>query len=433
MTPGVRVVLDVRPLQAPERAPVTAAYLDALLAAYDAAPLGGESFAFLLQSDLDDPTERFTNLTVVGRRMLPPTRLLRSGALTVDPFLLGGASLGAAWRAERQGAAGAVYHAVGGAVPLFSRVPTVVSLLDLAAWELPHAFQRGATVRFGQRLRAQLLRDAAAIIVGSDAVAGAARRLLRIRRDRIHVVRLAPRDEFRAAAARAVDAAAADAAGPAGRWSEGLGEDHRAERERLGLPARYFVYSGRYDARHDLATLLRALADLAAAGRPAVLPEDVPWPPRVLLVGAPPDDRAALARAAAREGVGDTLAYAPTLEPARLATLVAGARAALMPVVSEAAGLPAIEALAAGTPVVASAVGALPELVGPAGILVEPRDAGRLGVALATIWADDRVHRGLAAAAREHSETDRRTWTDVARETRAVYAAAGIPRSERAA
>ena len=176
MTPGVRVVLDARPLQAPDRAPVTAAYLDALLAAYDAEPLAGESFAFLLQSDLDDPTERFSHLTVVGRRMLPPTRLLRSGARTVDPVLLGGASLGAAWRAERQGAAGAVYHAVGGAVPLFSRVPTVVSLLDLAAWELPHAFQRGATVRFGQRLRAQLLREAAAIIVGTDAVAGAARR-----------------------------------------------------------------------------------------------------------------------------------------------------------------------------------------------------------------------------------------------------------------
>jgi glycosyltransferase involved in cell wall biosynthesis len=245
-------------------------------------------------------------------------------------------------------------------------------------------------------------------------------------------VPLAAREEFRAAARNG----GAHADGWPGRrsaGSDGIGGDHRAERERLGLPERYFVYSGRYDARHDLATLLRALADLAAAGRPAVLPEAVPWPPRVLLVGAPPDDRAALARAAAREGVGETLAYAPALEPARLATLVAGARAALMPVVSEAAGLPVIEALSAGTPVVASAVGVLPELVGPAGILVEPRDAGRLGVALATIWADDRVHGGLAAAARERSGTDRRTWLDVARETRAVYAAAGVPRSQRAA
>jgi glycosyltransferase involved in cell wall biosynthesis len=104
-----------------------------------------------------------------------------------------------------------------------------------------------------------------------------------------------------------------------------------------------------------------------------------------------------------------------------------------MPVVSEAAGLPVIEALAAGTPVVASSVGALTELVGGAGILVEPREPGRLAVALGTIWADDRVHGRLAIAARDRSEADQRTWRDVGRDTRAVYAAAGIPRSERAA
>ena len=35
-TPGLRVVLDARPLQAPERAPLAAAYLDGLLSAFDA-------------------------------------------------------------------------------------------------------------------------------------------------------------------------------------------------------------------------------------------------------------------------------------------------------------------------------------------------------------------------------------------------------------
>jgi len=54
--------------------------------------------------------------------------------------------------------------------------------------------------------------------------------------------------------------------------------------------------------------------------------------------------------------------------------------------------LPVIEALASGTPVIASSVGPLPELVGPAGLLVEPRDPSRLAVALATMWADDGVH-----------------------------------------
>ena len=113
---GVRVVMDVRPLQDPEHAPVTAAYLEGLLGAVDASPLPGESFAFLLASDLDDPTTRFDRLDIVGRRLLPPTRLLRSAALAVDPFFLRGASVGAGWRAERGGAAGVVYHAAGGAI-----------------------------------------------------------------------------------------------------------------------------------------------------------------------------------------------------------------------------------------------------------------------------------------------------------------------------
>jgi glycosyltransferase involved in cell wall biosynthesis len=401
---GVRVVLDARPLQEPERAPITAAYLGGLLAALDAEPLPGESFVLLLQSDLDDPTQRFTRLDVVGRRLLPPTRLLRSGALTVDPFLVAGASLGAAWRVERQGAVGAVYHAAAGALPLFARVPTVVTLLDVAPWELPGAFQRGAVARFGQRLRAQLLREAGAVIVASEATARAARRLLRIRRDRLHVVPLAARVAFEPAAA---------AGAP-------------AERARLGLPERYLVYTGRFDARQDLATLLRALAALAAAGRPAALPDAVPWPPRVLLVGASPDDRASLARAASREGVGDALAYAPGIETARVARLVAGARAAILPAVSESAGLSAIEAIATGVPVVASAVGALPEVVGAAGILVEPRDPGRLASALTAVFADDEVHGRLAAAARARAGDDRRTWADVASQTRAVYAAVGV-------
>jgi glycosyltransferase involved in cell wall biosynthesis len=329
--------------------------------------------------------------------------------MTVDPFLLRGAAVGSAWRAERAGASGAVYHAVGaGPLPIASGLPVVATLLDLAAWEMPAAFQRSVAGRFGQRLRAQLLRDAAAVIVGSDATARAARRLLHIRRDRLHVIRLAPRDGFALAPAGAPMAAA-----------------EAALRQRLGVADRYLVFTGRFDARLDLDTLLRALASLAAAGPPASVEPSIGWPPRVLLVGASPDDRASIARAAARKGIGVALAYAPGLPVADLAGLVRGARAAILPVVSEAAGLPAIEALASGTPVIASSVGPLPELIGPAGLLVEPRDPNRLAVALATMWADDGVHDRVAAAAREKAETDTRTWAAVARETRAVYAAVG--------
>ena len=418
--PGVRVVMDVRALQEPARAPRTAAYLEGLLAGFDADPRPGESFAFLLASDEDDPTTRFERLEVIGRRLMPPTRLLRSAALTIDPFILRGASVGAAWRAERGGAGGAVYHAAGGGLPIASRLPTVVTLLDLAPWEMPEAFQRGPMPRFGQRLRGRLLRDASAVLVGTDAVARAARRLLHLRASRVRVIPLAARPSF-AAGPVALAARAAEA---------------RAITDRLGLGTRYLAYIGRHDVRHDVGTMVAALADLARAGRPAGLPDDAAWPPRVLVLDATPDDRASLARIGARHGGADHLVYAPILPAEDTAAVVAAARAVLLPVVSEASGLIALDALAAGVPVIGSAVGALPEIVGTGGILVEPRDRERLAAAIATMWADDAVRTRLVAPLTSRpggrtaaTRARARTWADVADDVRAVYAEVGRPPS----
>ena len=410
--PGVRVVLDVRALQEPARAPRTAAYLEGLLGAFDADPLPGESFAFLLASDEDDPTTRFPHLEVIGRRLLPPIRLLRSGALTLDPFLLRGASLGAAWRADLSGAAGAVYHTAGGGLPIASRLPTVATLLDLAPWELPRSFQRTAASRFGQRLRAQLLRDAAAVLVGTEAVARSARRLLHLRRDRVRVVPLAPQAAY--AVGPTVLAERASAA--------------RSITDRLGLGARYLVYPGRHDVRHDARTLLAALASLARAGRPDGLPDDASWPPRVLVLDATPEDRAALARVAARHDASEQLAYAPILPVEDVAAVVAASRGVVLPMITDSSGLAAIDAIAAGVPVIASTVGALPDVVGTAGILVEPRDRDRLATAIAAAWGDDPVRTGIVAAARERAAAATRSWGDVAMDVRAIYAEVGIRR-----
>jgi glycosyltransferase involved in cell wall biosynthesis len=409
---AVRILVDVRALQDGNRAPVTAAYLRALLGAYAADPLPGESFVLLLDLGADDPSVAFPGLPVLGKRRLPITRLFRSGALTLDPFLVRGAALGSARgvRHEEGGGAPVVAHAVGGGLPIGPGLPVVATLLDLAPWELPELYQRSPAARFGQRLRAQLLRDADAVIVGTAAVARAATRLIRIRPSRLRVVPFAGGDAFAPLSLEGTEVGDAQRAALA------------ADRERFGIPDRYFVYTGRHDARHDLGALLDALALLAAAGRPPRLPKAVRWPPRILLVDTTPDDRAAVAQAAAGTGVGDLLHYAPALPIGQLAGLVAGARAVVHPAVSDAAGLAVLDAIAAGTPVITSAVGAMPETVGAAGLLVEPRDPERLAHALRAAWADDRVHRGIALAAAAGAGADRRTWADVARETRRVYA-----------
>jgi len=118
------------------------------------------------------------------------------------------------------------------------------------------------------------------VLVGTDEVAVSARRLLHLRRDRVRVVPLAASPAF--------------AVGPhvlAGRRKEA-----RLLTDRLGLGERYLVYPGRYDVRHDAPTLMAALTRLARSDRPADLAVDAPWPPRVLVMDATPDDRAALAR-----------------------------------------------------------------------------------------------------------------------------------------
>jgi glycosyltransferase involved in cell wall biosynthesis len=280
--------------------------------------------------------------------------------------------------------------------------------LDLAPWELPDAFQRGAASRFGQRLRGRLLRDAAAVMVASEAVARAARRLVHLRRDRVRVVSLAPRPAY--AAGWAALARRADKA--------------RAITDGLGLGERYLVYPGRHDIRQDASTMLAALASLARAERPDDLADAAPWPPRVLVLDATPDDRASLARIASRQAAGDHLVYAPMLPADDAAAVVAASRGVILPVVSDASGLAALDALAAGVPVIASAVGALPDAVGTAGILVEPRDRERLAAAILTAWGDQPVRTGIVTAARVRA-SQLRTWRDVAADVRSIYAEVG--------
>lgn len=77
--------------------------------------------------------------------------------------------------------------------------------------------------------------------------------------------------------------------------------------------------------------------------------------------------------------------------------LVAGAEAAIYPSLYEGFGFPALEALACGAPLVASNVSSIPEVVGEAGVLVDPRDAGAIASAIVRILDDPDLRRELAA------------------------------------
>ena len=92
-----------------------------------------------------------------------------------------------------------------------------------------------------------------------------------------------------------------------------------------------------------------------------------------------------------------------------LAMLIAGARATVFPSLYEGFGLPALEAMALGTPVITSNTSSLPEVVGEAGVLVDPYDVRSISRAIIEIDSDEGMRselsrRGLAQAEKFSSE-----------------------------
>ena len=102
---------------------------------------------------------------------------------------------------------------------------------------------------------------------------------------------------------------------------------------------------------------------------------------------------------------------------AEVVSLLQRASALVFPSLYEGFGLPPLEAMACGCPVASSNAAALPETVGDAARLFDPRDPAAIADAAREVLADPApwVERGLAHAARF-------SWDETARATDAVYA-----------
>jgi glycosyltransferase involved in cell wall biosynthesis len=88
------------------------------------------------------------------------------------------------------------------------------------------------------------------------------------------------------------------------------------------------------------------------------------------------------------------------------------------PSLYEGFGLQAAEALACGTPVIASNVTSLPEVVGDAGILLDPHDVGGFASAMARVASDRTLATELAARAARRATRFR--WDETVRELVAI-------------
>lgn len=107
---------------------------------------------------------------------------------------------------------------------------------------------------------------------------------------------------------------------------------------------------------------------------------------------------------AASAGIADRLVFLGLIPEEDLPAVYRGATALMYVSLSEGFGLPPLEALACGTPVLVSNVTSLPEVVGDAGLLVDPTDVPAIAHALGTIVNDAALRARLKQSGLERAK-----------------------------
>jgi glycosyltransferase involved in cell wall biosynthesis len=99
-----------------------------------------------------------------------------------------------------------------------------------------------------------------------------------------------------------------------------------------------------------------------------------------------------------RQGLEERVHFLGFAADADLPALYSAASLFVYPSLYEGFGLPVLEAMACGTPVVASNQSALPEVVGEAGLLVDPGSVEAIAAAMTHVLTDTTLSRRLAQA-----------------------------------
>jgi glycosyltransferase involved in cell wall biosynthesis len=109
--------------------------------------------------------------------------------------------------------------------------------------------------------------------------------------------------------------------------------------------------------------------------------------------------------------------------------LYEGARLLVLPSFGEGFGIPVLEAMSLGRPVVAANRGSLPEVLGDAGVLVDPERSDDVANGIARVLTDDRFAAHCAAAGIARARTF--TWARTARQVYHTYQRAIERRAQR--
>jgi len=171
--------------------------------------------------------------------------------------------------------------------------------------------------------------------------------------------------------------------------------------------APYFLYVGARAGYKNFDCLLSAL--VAA----------IPLSPEISLctVGAPFSEQEQ--KLIARLGLSSRIENYGAVSDRQLAALYQRSLALVYPSLYEGFGIPPLEAMQCGTPVIASNRSSMPEVVGDAGVLVDPERTDELTNALVTLASQPALRQKLIV--RGYNQVQHFSWDKTARQTVNIY------------
>lgn len=172
-------------------------------------------------------------------------------------------------------------------------------------------------------------------------------------------------------------------------------EECRAVRQHYTGGAPYFIYVGAIQPRKNLDNLLQAFDRFkTATGHPAQL----------LLTGRKAWNFAEVIRTYNTMTHQQAVHFTGYVSDTELARLYSGALALTYVSRFEGFGLPILEAMHAETPVMAGNTSSMPEVAGPAGLLVDPDAVPEIAQGLTRLATDPRLRQELVARGRLQRE-----------------------------
>lgn len=280
-----------------------------------------------------------------------------------------------------------VFHAPSSTCPWTWRAKRVVTIHDLAYFDLPECFSQDIE-RWKREVR-KIGQKATLVLTVSEYVRGTIIERLGVAPERVRAVYHGVSPVF---------------------LRETLDERFEGTRERFGIRQPYILFVSTVQPNKNVVRLLEAFDllrrselrgwQLVIAGQPGWLTDPI------------------FAVVQGRRLQGDVV-FTGFVEDGVLAGLYRHAEVFVLPSLSEGFGIPAIEAMACGTPVVASKTGALPEIVGDAGVLIDPYSPEDIARGIYQAATDRTLRAGLIARGRSRLSLFR--WERTAMETVAAY------------